>query len=61
MLSELSIIKDISHIAHTLNQSTLSQREYLQNGGAYGPDIFQEDFGSVANFCELAGVKCKRD
>lgn len=54
------IIADIRKVASKLNQNSLSEEEYFNNGGKFDLEIFNdEDLGSFANFCELAGIKIK--
>lgn len=59
-MTDNEVISDIRRVAAKLNQNSLSFKEYLDNGGIYDLEIFDdEDFGSFANFCELAGVKAE--
>lgn len=53
------IIMDIQRIASLLNTSKLSFYEYLDNGGQFGKDIIDDEYGGFSNFCELSGIKAK--
>ena len=53
------VIMDIRRVAQKLNSNTLSSSEYIENGGRYSLSIFDDDFGSFSNYCELAGLKIK--
>lgn len=54
------VILDIKRVAHGLNQNKLSPTEYVENGGKYSLNIFDDDFGSFSNYCELAGIKVRQ-
>ncbi|MBQ6843561.1 MAG: hypothetical protein IJO60_02870 [Agathobacter sp.] len=53
------VIIDLRRVAQKLNSNTLSSSEYIGNGGKYSLGIFDDDFGSFSNYCELAGLKYK--
>ena len=53
------VIIDLRRVAQKLNSNMLSSSEYIENGGKYSLSIFDDDFGSFSNYCELAGLKYK--
>ena len=53
-ISEDMLIIDLKNIASAINSSTLSVKEYKDNGGKYGVTTFRRRFGSWNNALKKA-------
>ena len=55
-VSDEELLKDILRVANSLGKSTLTRKEYLDNGGKYGTSTFTRRFGGWLKAIVLCGL-----